>query len=80
MTEMRRCRLLCPSRLAADLGDLLGGVMRIRRAITIPAILTIGMAGASLAGTATPAAAANVSNIHVVAQGYTLLPCVYLHT
>lgn len=43
--------------------------MRIGRVIVIPAILMLGVAGSSLAGTATPAAAVHMSNIHVLAQG-----------
>jgi hypothetical protein len=43
--------------------------MRIGRAIVIPVILTLGVAGASLAGTAASATAAHVSDVHVVAAG-----------
>jgi hypothetical protein len=51
--------------------------MRIGRAIVIPVILTLGAAGASLAGTATPVAAVHVTDIHVVAQS--LSGTVYYH-
>jgi hypothetical protein len=43
-------------------GDLRGGVMRIGRAIIIPAIAALGMAGSVLIGSAMPAAAASVPN------------------
>jgi hypothetical protein len=54
--------------------------MRIRRVIVIPAILTLGVAGATLASTATPAAAAQTSSAHVVVQGSGLPSGMYLHT
>jgi hypothetical protein len=53
--------------------------MRIGRAIIIPAILTLGVAGSSLAVTATPMAAAHTSNVHVVAQAPEVSN-VFLHT
>jgi hypothetical protein len=53
--------------------------MRIGRAIIIPAILTLGVAGASLAVTATPMAAAHTSTVHVVAQA-PVGSNVFLHT
>jgi hypothetical protein len=40
--------------------------MRIGRLIIIPAILTLGIAGSSLAAVATPAAAAQVAHFHVL--------------
>jgi hypothetical protein len=44
--------------------------MRIGRAIVIPALFTLAMAGYSLAGTAAPAAAAaHISSVHVLATG-----------
>lgn len=46
--------------------------MRIGRAIIIPAIAAIGMAGSVLAGSAMPAAAANVPN--ATAQVLTIQP------
>jgi len=51
--------------------------MRIGRAIVIPAILTLGVAGSALVGTATTTAAVHASNVHVVAQGTVNL---YFHT
>jgi hypothetical protein len=55
--------------------------MRIGRAILIPAILTLSVAGSTLAATATPAAAGpHVSNVHVLAQGNLPGPDVYYHS
>jgi hypothetical protein len=54
--------------------------MRIGRAVIIPAILTLGVAGSSLAATAIPVAAAHVSNVHVLASGHAPAPRVYQHT
>ena len=39
--------------------------MRIRRAIIIPAIVALGVAGSALVGSALPAVAANASIVHV---------------
>jgi len=49
--------------------------MRIGRAIIFPAILTLSVAGSSLAITAASTTAAHTSNVHVVASR-----SVYLHT
>jgi hypothetical protein len=49
--------------------------MRIRRAIVIPAILTLGLTGSILAGAATHVAAVPASSAHVVAAS----PNVMLH-
>jgi len=46
-------------------GDLCGGVMRIRRAIIVPAIVALGVAGSALVGSALPAVTANASIVHV---------------
>lgn len=54
--------------------------MRIGRTIVLPAILTLGIAGASLAGAAMPAAAAQVSAAHGQAQGAVVLPWTYCHS
>jgi hypothetical protein len=54
--------------------------MRIGRAIVIPAILALGVAGWTLASAAAPVAAAHVSTVHVVAQGTTSDNGVYFHT
>jgi hypothetical protein len=49
--------------------------MRIARTIVIPAVLTLGVAGSLLAGTAIPAAAQHPASVHVVAAA----PTVYYH-
>jgi hypothetical protein len=51
--------------------------MRIRRAILIPAILTLGVTGSIMAGSAMPLAAAQAHSAHVavVAAG----PNVFMH-
>jgi len=50
------------------LGIWHGGIMRIRRALVVPAILAFGVAGSILAGSAAvPLAAAHTSTAHVVA-------------
>jgi hypothetical protein len=54
--------------------------MRIGRAFIIPAIVAIGVAGSSLVITATPAAAAHVSNVHVVALASVSNCGVYYHS
>jgi hypothetical protein len=69
VTELYRCRLLAQHPKSLTSEDHCGGVMRIGRAIVIPVMLTLGVAGASLAGSAAPAAAAQLSNVHVVAVG-----------
>ena len=58
---------------AADLGKRHGGVMRIVRAIIIPVILALGMAGSILAASAAPAIAAvhhGAKHAHVSAMYY----------
>jgi hypothetical protein len=42
--------------------------MRIRRALVVPAILALGVAGSILATSAVPLAAAHTSTVHVVAD------------
>jgi hypothetical protein len=42
--------------------------MRIGRVIIIPTILALTVAGSTLAASATPAAAAHMNNIHLLAQ------------
>jgi hypothetical protein len=55
--------------------------MRIGRAILIPAILTLGVAGSTVAAIATPVAAApHASHVHVLAQGNLPVPGVYYHS
>lgn len=53
--------------------------MRIGRMIIIPAILTLGIAGTSLAAVATPAAAAQASHFHVLKHDH-VSTGVYCHT
>lgn len=53
--------------------------MRIWRAVIIPAILALVVAGSSLAGTAMPDMALHVSNAHVLARGHVPGTGVYLH-
>ena len=43
--------------------------MRIGRAIIIPAIVALGMAGSALIGSAVPAAAASVPIVHAHSTG-----------
>lgn len=45
--------------------------MRIGRAIITPTILTLGVAGAALAGTAVPTVVTQAVSIQVLAQGPT---------
>ena len=51
--------------LAADLGSCHGGIMRIGRAIIIPAILALSMAGSVLAAAEMSAAAEHAPSVHV---------------
>jgi hypothetical protein len=55
------------------------GLMRIRRAILIPAILALSAAGSVVAGAAFPAAAAPVSAAHVAGQGALMTPSIYYY-
>jgi hypothetical protein len=68
-----------PRRLAVDLGDRHGGDMRIGRLIIIPAILTLGIAGSSLAAAAAPASAAQASHFHALKHEL-VYTGVYCHT
>jgi len=43
--------------------------MRIGRALIIPAVLALSLAGSALVGTALPVAAANVPMVHIHAHG-----------
>jgi hypothetical protein len=49
--------------------------MRIGRVIVIPAIVALGVAGASLTASTAPASAAHVSNIHVLALSSPKVMC-----
>jgi hypothetical protein len=51
-----------------DLGVCHGGIMRIRRALVVPVILALGVAGSILATSAVPLAAAHSSSAHVTAM------------
>lgn len=55
---------------AADLRKRPGGVMRVKRAIIVPAILALSMAGSILAGSAVAGTAAQGSGSHVVATHF----------
>jgi hypothetical protein len=68
-----------PGNHAADLVRCCGGAMRIRRAIIIPAILTLGVAGAVLVGPEMPALAAPASVAGVQPAGFSSHPCIKYH-
>jgi hypothetical protein len=53
--------------------------MRIGRAIIIPAIVALGLAGSALVGSAMPAVAASVPNAHVQTTGLSTGPNMYHH-
>jgi hypothetical protein len=55
------------------------GLMRIGRAIIIPAILALSVAGSAMVGSAMPSAAGHLANVHVVAQGAVMTPSIYYH-
>ena len=61
---------------AADLCRRLGGIMRIGRAIIIPAILALSAAGSILTGSVVSATAAQAPSVHVV----TAAPAASAHT
>jgi hypothetical protein len=54
---------------AADLGRCPGGVMRVKRAIIIPAILALSVAGSILAGSSATGAT-HVNGTHYYAAGF----------
>lgn len=54
--------------------------MRIRRAIIVPAILALGVAGSVLAGSATPVAAGLAASVHVQAAASSAAPNTFYHT
>jgi len=64
-----RCAVLAAGAMqqAADPGRHHGGVMRIARAIIIPAILALSTAGSILVASGVPAVAAPAHSTHVVA-------------
>ena len=49
----------------ADLGDRRGGTMRIGRAIIIPAILALSVAGAVMPGAEIAMAAGHTAGVHI---------------
>jgi hypothetical protein len=53
--------------------------MRIGRAIIIPAILALGVAGSILAGSAVPVAAVDAPSVHVQSVASPGGTCVYYH-
>jgi hypothetical protein len=53
--------------------------MRIRRAIIIPAILALGVAGSILSGSAMSAAAGHTPSVHVHAAASSKNPNMYYH-
>jgi len=54
--------------------------MRIGRAIIIPAIIALGVAGGAVVGAAIPAAAANVPIVHVHTTGINTGTDMYHHS
>jgi len=70
--------LLGPIRRPAP-GSRNGGVMRIGRALIIPAVLALSVAGSALVGSALPGAAANVPVVHGHAVALTTGTDVYHH-
>jgi len=52
--------------------------MRIKRALVIPAILALGVAGSALSFSAAPAAVVHPAHVHVVAGGK-MGPHTYYH-
>lgn len=64
---------------AAGLGNRHGGIMRIGRALIIPAILALGVAGSILAGSAMPVAAVHAPSVHVQAVTVSSVPNMYYH-
>ncbi len=53
--------------------------MRIGRALIIPAILALGVAGSILAGSAMPVAAVHAPSVHVQAVTVSSVPNMYYH-
>jgi len=59
-------------------GNRHGGVMRIRRALVIPGILALSVAGSVLSVSAASAAVVHPASVHVVAGGK-VTPHTYYH-
>ena len=53
--------------------------MRIGRAIVIPAVLALSVAGSVLSGSVMPAAAGHAPSVHVQAAGSSVTPTVLYH-
>ena len=53
--------------------------MRIGRALIIPAILALGVAGSILSGSAMPVAAVHAPSVHVQAVTVSSVPNMYYH-
>jgi len=61
-------------------GNRHGGIMRIRRAIIIPAILALGATGSIMAGSAMSVAAGHAPSVHVQAAATSGTPNMFYHT
>ena len=70
-------RLAAQAAWAADLRERHGGIMRIGRAIIIPAILALGVAGSALSGSAIAVAAIHAPAAHV--QAVSAAPQTFYH-
>src|ERR1700732_1119019 len=64
---------------AGGLGNRHGGVMNVRRAIIIPAILALGVAGSVLPGLAMSATAGPAASVHVHVVAAAANPSVVYH-
>jgi hypothetical protein len=65
--------------LPPDLGRRHGGIMRIGRAVIIPAILALGVAGSVLAGAEISAPAVHVQTVKVQTTVAVAIPVVHYH-
>ena len=65
-----------PQNPVADLGDCDGGVMRVGRAIIIPAILALSVAGSVVTGAEVAVAAVHASAVHP----HTTAPSINIYT
>jgi hypothetical protein len=54
--------------------------MRIGRAIVIPAVLALSVAGSVLSSSVIPAAVGHAPSVHVQAGGSSVVPTVFYHT
>lgn len=80
---MRRAVSVPTPEPAADLGNRLGGTMRIGRAIIIPAILAFGVAGSTVAGSAIAVSSGqmhpHMSMVRLPTKGH-MQPDLYMHS